>query len=558
MYLRYLLLVISLIITPTISWSQIVICNHAAVYDKETDVWLATIPEIHFGQNDTLVVNGNKQAFLNICADSIYTITETDQNGRPLSDVSGKEKKVRIQFTFLPIITLRGDFGYDYKEATVTISDPDTPKDTTYTANIKWRGGSTNTENKHKRNYKIKFNNDVQLFGMRSDNNWMLDAGQADVFRMRNRIAMDLWNSMARQPYYAEQEPKALNGVRGEIVEVFLNDEWRGIYNLSEFIDRKQMKLKKVDKQTNKIRGCLYKGVNWNNTKMFGTITSYDNTKDVCYGFELKYPELGEDCDTVDWAPLVKAINFAINSSNVDFAQHVDNYFDMPVIIDYNIFFNVVNAVDNVGKNMYWAVYDKTQSQRITPTPWDLDATFGQRWGDYLIKETVEGYYNSPEFKLDFELMLTYRMFRDNFNNYNDKLNERYKYLRQPGQPLHTDSILSLVTHYYNKVKKSGAANRETLKWNGDSDVWGDVIDFNAEYKYICDWIRKRMDFIDKREFPLYYTQSYFDKLNIQIPTQNKSDYSDIHDLFGRTLKTTKNLKTGIYIRNGKKIVIRR
>lgn len=557
MSLRHIIITLLLLI-PMASLSQIVICNHAAAYDKKTDVWLATIPETYFGQSDTLVVNGNKHIFLNICADSIYTIIETDQNGIPLSDVTGKEKKEHIQFTFLPIITLRGTFGYDYQKATVIISDPNAPKDTTYTANIKWRGGTTNAENKHKRNYKIKFNNDVQLFGMRSDNNWMLDAGQADVFRMRNRIAMDLWNSMARQPYYADQEPRVLNGVRGDIVEVFLNNEWHGIYNLSEFIDRKQLKLKKVDKQTGEICGCLYKGVDWNNTKMFGPFTSYDNTKDVCYGFELKYPELGEDSDTVDWSPLANAINFAINSSDEDFAQHVDNYFDMPVIIDYNIFFNVVNAVDNVGKNMYWAVYDKRQSQRITPTPWDLDATFGQRWGDYLIKEVEEGYYNSPEFKLDFELMLTYRMFRDNFNDYVDMLNERYKHLRQPGQPLHTDSILSLVTYYYNKVKKSGAAERETLKWNGDSDVWNDIIDFNAEYEYICDWVKKRMDFIDKRELPLYYKQSYFDNLYIQVPTQNKSSNTDIYDLFGRSIGTTKNLKTGIYIRNGKKIVIRR
>lgn len=66
------------------------------------------------------------------------------------------------------------------------------------------------------------------------------------------------------------------------------------------------------------------------------------------------------------------------------------------------------------------------------------------------------------------------------------------------------------------------------------------------------------MDFIDKRELPLYYKQSYFDNLYIQVPTQNKSSNTDIYDLFGRSIGTTKNLKTGIYIRNGKKIVIRR
>ena len=34
----------------------------------------------------------------------------------------------------------------------------------------------------------------VSLLGMREDNNWIMDAGQIDLFRLRNRIATEIWN----------------------------------------------------------------------------------------------------------------------------------------------------------------------------------------------------------------------------------------------------------------------------------------------------------------------------------------------------------------------------
>ena len=554
--------------------AQVRIDGRAVCLDTQTNTLLASVPEKMFGQNaeltvekdvgweqlsiDGTVINDATYTFIAITAERKWTVSATKTDGSQL--------QASLQFTFLPIVQLLPPvgtdldvsptyFGNEYQPGLVLFSHPDSARTDTLTARIKWRGGTTNAEGKHKRNYKINFDEDHRFFGFRNDDKWMLDAGQPDVFRLRNRIAMDIWNSMARKPYYADQEPKALNGVRGEMVEMFLGDEWRGIYNFSEFIDRKQLKLKKLDSQTGEIRGCLYKGVSWNKTQMFDFLDDYDNSSDVLQGYEMKYPDL-EDSDTVDWIPLVEANNFAKGSSDEEFQQHVDDYFDIPVVIDYNIFYNVVNAVDNAGKNMYWAVYDKTKSQRLTPTPWDLDATFGQQWGGLLDIEVDEGHFASPEFRLDLELMLTYRMFRDNPNNYLEQLNERYQSLRQPGQPLHTDNLLALLTKYYRAVKNSGAAAREEAKWSGDSDVWGEVIDFDAQYALIYDWIKRRMDFIDQTEFPLFYKQSYFDELSTSLPTVAATVSGQLYNLGGQRVNQHGGLRPGLYIRNGKKMVI--
>lgn len=554
----------------TNAYAQLLVNGKNVFFDAETRTLLATVPKNLFGHDAALPVE-IMPGWQDVTIDSQQPVADTPFLFSQLSaerkwpvkatKADGSTLEATLQFTFLPIVQLLPSaaegFSNVYQQAAFVYSQPESATTDTLTARIKWRGGTTNTPDKHKRNYKVNFDTDQRFFSLRNDDKWMLDAGQPDVFRLRNRIAMDLWNKMARKPYYADQEPKALNGVRGDVVELFLGDEWRGIYNLSEFIDRKQLKLKKIDSQTGEIRGCLYKGVSWNKVQMFDYFDSYDNTKDTFHGYEFKYPELGDDSDTVDWAPFVEVNNFVNKSTDKDFQEHIDEYVDMPVLTDYHIFFNVVNALDNAGKNMYWAVYDKTASRRITPAPWDLDATFGQRWGGKLVYEVVEGLTISPEFRMDFELLLTDRMFEHNFNDYLGQLNERYRQLRQPGQPLHTDSILALVEGYYTAVKNSGAASREEAKWSGDSDVWGDVIDFDKEYAYICDWICRRMEFIDQSGLPMFYTKSYFDELSVNLPSRDIGNDSEIYNLSGLRVKNTANLQPGIYIRNGKKVVIK-
>ncbi len=554
--------------------------RHACL-DTLGNTMLATIPERLFGGDATLPVNAEQGwtvnaiddvtfadagsqnsgsepsfTFRNISAESKWVVRTTSPDGETRNDT--------LQFTFLPLIQLVGDFGYNYVQGTFVFSHPDSATTESFAARIKWRGGTTNAKSKHKRNYKINFDEDHRFFGLRNDDKWMLDAGQPDVFRMRNRIAMDLWHDMASKPYYAEQEPKALNSVRGALVEVFLGNEWRGVYNFSEMMDRKQLKLKKTDDKTGEIHGCLYKAVSYNKTNLLLPLEGYDNSKDTFLGFEMKYPDL-DDSDTVDWRPLADVVNTVIGFNKKEFTEHINEYFDVSVMRDMSLFYSVVNASDNIGKNTYWAVYDKAAGKCLTPAPWDLDATFGQRWGHVIAEE-----YYSPECTTDIDVMPFIYLYKYNCYDFNGQLNSRYKAMRQQGQVFDTDSLISRVTKYYKAMKNSGAAKREETKWSGDSDVWGDVIDFDAEYEYICDWITKHMALLDSTTFPLYFTKEFFDAIDaqsIESLTQTQDGPSAIYNLSGQRIGQEPpcperqlrqpHLRPGIYIMNGKKIVIR-
>lgn len=497
-------------------------------YDSLTNTYLATIPQHLFGHDYTCKIeenNNTEYTFHDIQADKKYTIRINDNI-------------LNISFTYLPVIELEGNFGYDYNEGNVVYNNPDSTTIKILAANLKWRGASTNTEDKHKRNYKIKFNDDQCFFNLRSDNNWILDAGQADVFRLRNHIATEIWNSFATKPYYAEQEPKALSGVRGRVVEVFLNNKYQGIYTFTENMDRKQMKLKKIDSKTRKLRGLLWK------SKGYGALMNenpdFDNTQETWNTFEAKYPDLSDN-DTVDWKPLHDAFQMVIESSDETFCQQANLMFDIPVFLDYYIFINVLGAVDNVGKNMYWAIYDVTKSKKITTAVWDLDGTVGQRW-----LEQYAEIFSSPCYDMTSTIKLIDRLVELNTDNFNTKLKQRYKELRN--SLLTEEKLQHLYIYHLQLLKNSGAAKRETERWSGDTDIRNEIIDFDAETEYICQWITKRLEFLDQQ---WNYQTSISNPIN-EKETTGHSMYSI------QGIKVSeKDIKKGIYIRNGKKIIVR-
>ena len=386
---------------------------------------------------------------------------------------------------------LRGTFSSEYQNGTVDFYSSQGATPVSYEAKIKWRGGSTNTEGKHKRNYKIKFKEKQQFFGLKADKNWILDAGQQDLFRLRNRIATELWNDFARKPYYTADGSEVVTGVRGRVVEVFLNDEYIGIYSLTETMDNKMLGLKKSKKGI--IHGQLWKTSGRGLSMMYNTPPAFDNTSSTWDVFETKYPDI-KDVNPTDYSPLWKAINFVVNSSDEEFKDSVAYYFDLPVVEDYYIYTQTLCAVDNIGKNMYWAIYDSKESPKITFAVWDLDLTVGS---SYL--KVFDERYTSPNHIIKGYFNLIKRLIATNAGNFNSQVRERYWSARK--DVLSTDSLIARYKSYYQLLKKCGAAERETQRWSGDTDILEQKIDYDKEMEHIANWITRHMKVLDRQLF---------------------------------------------------------
>ena len=547
------ILLAACLITSMTSYAQFKINGKSVVYDKLSNSYMTSIPEEMFGKDYAAIITldtdsaWNNLSIENTKIENSFVFKEIEGNKEyTLKAKKGQQDiNTKITFTFLPIINLKGTFDYNYSNGKLSLLTPEETEPITTLLKAKWRGGSTNTVDKHKRNYKIKTLNEkgkkqeISLLGMREDNNWILDAGQVDLFRLRNRIATEIWNEFASKPYYASKEPKAKSGVAGKVVEVILNNEYRGIYSLTEAMDRKELKLKKYDDINQEFHGLLWKVSSWDKAQFQDIAEDYDNTKETWHAFETKYPDF-EDVNPTDYSPLYNAINFVVNSNDETFKKEITEYFDVPVLIDYQIFLEVLKPIDNCGKNMYWGIYDVARDKKLTLAIWDLDASVGQDWH---CSAPLHPDYVSPDTELGIKeaFNLYTRLSTLNVDNYNQKVSDRYHELRKTY--FSEENLISKYQGYYNMLVKSGAASREETKWSEDSDIGGYPLNFKEEIEYIKNWITKRLNYLDTTQFPLstHISEIHQEENTIQKP---------IYNILGQKVGVSYQ---GLKIKNGKK-----
>lgn len=517
--------------------------------------------------NGTTVESGTDYVFSQVTGGKTYTLSASHSDGTTVSST--------LTFTSLPVVRIYGTFGNSYAEGTIIVQEPDAAEYALHRMKAKWRGGITNGDDKHKRNYHVKFldengqKTDQKFFGLRNDNSWLLEACQVDMSRIRNRVITDLWNDFSTPPYYAEQEPKALTGTRGQFVELLLNDEYRGIYCMTEAMDRKQMKLKKYDETTHTQHGQLWKSKDWSYAVFMGhysNVNNYPATSPVAFNndseswdqYYVKYPDI-EDVKPTDWQTLWNAVNFVCTSSDANFKAQVSDYFDLPLLTDYYILMETILSTDNHGKNMYFAVYDKQTSERVTFGVWDLDATMGQRWSDAYYHSTLmqpeQSYANYITTNEHGDYNLFRRLRLTNAADFNMQVRLRYSQLRKTF--LDTDAIINRFEKQLAAFKKAGADSREYRKWSGDTDVAGKTLNFDTELSYLRTWITKRMNYLDTTRFDIASLSA------INEVSMDKSQYTDaVYDMHGRKVALStaaiSSLNPGIYIVNGQKIVVGR
>jgi len=366
----------------------------------------------------------------------------------------------------------------------------------------------------------------VSFFGMRSDNYWILDAMAPDKARMRNRAAMDLWLEIAPPVWYAKQEPEALNGYRGEMVEVWFDSVPMGVYCLMERIDRKQLKLKKYSEDKG-IRGLLYKTVKWSDEVSFNRLTSIPTPSMAAWqGWEYEYPDY-EDGEPIDWEPLVNLIRFVWKSNTSVFADSLGEHIDMPTYINYCLLVNMLSARDNAGKNNYWSFYDIQKSERALVSFWDIDHSWGRM-------------YNSKEEPIDYirpESNLLYDRCRAEYPGFVEDLEQRYAELRRSAFTInHLDSLLD---RYFTRYAQTGMDTLEARLWSGHNDI---VFDIPSEQEYIHNWLLQRLDFLDE-----YY---HYHMVTTSLEGVNATDaFRGVYDLLGRYVSDhIHGLPGGIYI----------
>ena len=329
-------------------------------------------------------------------------------------------------------------------------------------AGIEIRGGGS-SQNSPKQSYDLELWENVnglgtrkeKLFNLRNDDDWHLDAMHFDPSKSRNLVGMKIWGEFVRAEHLIEEE--ALLTQRGVLVEVFLNNNYLGIYSFNEQIDRKQLGLKKSG-------GILYKSEDWTEeTTLQGISIEPDNSLSWG-GYELKYPE---DLNVLHWEPLYEFIHFVAYSNDTLFNDSINSFIDIKNVIDYFIFINLVQGNDNTGKNMYICRYD--ENHPLFFIPWDLDRTFG--WYDKTI--------------------LTNRLFMRLYDLYSFsfklKVKDRWSELNQNNLQ---QNIMNYFEGNINKIILSNAGNRDNERWGLSTNYYHELEELNS-------WVEESILFFD-------------------------------------------------------------
>ncbi len=383
-------------------------------------------------------------------------LLEADQ--KDLYEVYKKDEKQKSP-AFIQVIDPRARTK-DLKQQYIEFSSP---------CRMRVRGATS--AGKEKKSFAISLVDELgeeksaHLLGLRDDDDWILDAQFNDYAKMRNRLITDLWTSVDKLPYEIDNEFQ-MNGTQGEFVEVFMKGAYWGLYCFTDKIDRKKLNLKKTKEATatskEEIRGLLWKSTFQTSATTFTGYGERPSNNSLIWEkyWEQKYPDDRED--QANFTPIANMIDhLKANEKSEKICDAIEENFYIDNAIDYLLFTQAFQLMDNLQKNFYLSVRNlpKDQPQRLLITLWDLDASIGRdAGGDPLTDDKQWLAFGS---KLEGTNYLIWHLANPNYQTkeIRNRIYNRWQYLKT--HELSLMNIQKRMEQYGELFNRSGAWKRE-------------------------------------------------------------------------------------------------
>ena len=375
---------------------------------------------------------------------------------------------------------------------------------------------------------------DSALLGMRSCSSWILDGMAIDRICMRNRVAFDIWNDFSRLPYATDYDGR--NGTEGRFIELYINNQYYGIYCLSDRINRKLLNLKKAKENEDgsvTIRGALYKSGTQNIQNQNEPTYSEDSITCVIEwhnAWEVKYPE--EYAGSIVWQPLQDAFANGRNTA------YVKKHFYLENLVDYHLLVMALSITDNWGnKNRFFSIRNinkdindadpnESDRRRFVVTPWDLDTSFGGSFngacygGNYVEWPVdvlaINAPYPNSELQVD--------------PDYLNLLKSRWITARSGA--FSPTSVRERLETYCDLFIKSGAWKRMVNHFDSQNVKSMYVNDLTEEIEYIMTWYVNRF-----QEMDIFFGITDEDGVDRLAPNPSRNG-GEIYDLSGRKINS--------------------
>ncbi len=458
---------------------------------------------------------------------------------------------VPIVFTSMPVLqivhtgALKKDMP-EYVWGTMSLSSPEDLSTTILSAKYKTRGATAQKyQSKPSLNMKLRaldgegneVETDSTLLGLRCASSWILDAMAIDRIEMRNRVCFDIWNEYAPLPYSTEFGSR--NGTVGRFIEVVINGVYKGIYCMSDKVNRKLLDLKKpqIDETTGEVtvRGAIYK----HGTNSIGDQNTAGYFIDYSVyivgwhdAWELSEPE--DYPSEAAWDGLNE-----IYAHKHDL-QWISENFYVDQLAKYQVFIAAFSIGDNWGnKNSIVSVRNMRVDggkRRFVYTPWDLDTALGGSYDGKYYDGTYSSWSVSNVMSASSK-PVPFSALGGGTDYYSMM---RQAWLEGSAGSLSVESVKEKLERNRDLFLSSGAWQRQVANRNG-AQLCNDL---TQEISYIVDWYDTRF-----KEMDAYFGTTDEDReVGVFSPTSGgRADATAVYDMQGRLV--SQNSKTpGIYI----------
>jgi hypothetical protein len=299
-----------------------------------------------------------------------------------------------------------------------------------------------------KKSFKLRLPLAKRFMDFSPSREFVFMSSYSDYTLMHNQLAYDLFRSFSKSNH-PEYAPKH------HLVELFLDHEYLGIYEICENVDAQLLGLSPF-KKDQPIHSVLYKAV-----------MRQANFLSINHAFyEQKEPDLklGEY-----WRPYDDLIKFLGEASPEIFRRDVEKMIDVENAIDFQILLSITNQMDGPDHNLFIA-RDNHPADKFFIVPWDYDKSFGGPYDRMRISS------------------LSQRLMKD-LPGYIPALQARWNALRE--SVLSEDSLMKRVDQIEHNTRD--AASRNFKLWPIPGGKTHEVA-----VQEMKDWIKKRLVFLDE------------------------------------------------------------
>ena len=378
------------------------------------------------------VVATNPEYYLGILkTGQLKNLSETVQEGKPLIFIIMSDeqyKKVNLIITTFPVLYLDYESNTeDEQNRNLNIGKmilwnnyKSSLSYGTVSSNAEWRLRGNSTRSFDKKAWKMNLrdenyqNNNLNLLGLGSDDDWILNPMSMDDTFVKEKFVQELWGQIVAETNYNYKMSK------GEYIELIINGAYQGLYLLQRRIDEKYLEI-------NQKTDILLKGINtWE-------IESIDE------GYEIISTPLNEK-DT--YLHFESALAFK-NGSCIN----INNFIDVSLLLQF------ISGYDNSGyKNMFYLMENSEAAYELYLVPWDTDLSFGVTWG-YNYKGSLETIIERQEIN----------MVRENVKDLDLCLARRWKELRTG--VFEEENIFYVYDSLIKELEACSAVQRDKERW---------------------------------------------------------------------------------------------